>query len=582
MIRKFVGIAASLTLAFMLVGCGPADGEYRLRILTTNDLHGRLFDSTYVDGNIRNSLCAVKWYVDSVRGAAGADNVILLDDGDFLQGDNSVYYYNYVDTLTPHIFPRMAAYMGYDVVVGGNHDIETGHPVYDRVASDLEAAGIPFLAGNAIRNSDGKPYFPYYTILRRAGLKVAVLGYDNANIAAWLNESLWSGMTFKSLIPLVQENVDEVIAREKPQVVVVAVHSGTGRGDGTVLESQGLDLFDSLEGVDVLVCAHDHAPLVLTRDGRALVNSGSHARNLGYAEVRVSVSSGKVVSKSAEASLIKVDQRRADSAMVEEFHKDYEAVKTFTLREVGELKADLRTREAFSGMCPYMNLIHTISLQSTGARVSFAAPLSFDSRVKAGTLVYNDLFTIYPYENQIYLMSLSGAEILRYLEYSYDLWIQSPEGGHVLKIRDRPDPRTGTVRWSFVERSYNFDSAAGLNYTVDVTRPLGQRVRVSGFADGSAFDEAAMYTVAMTSYRASGGGGHLPQGVGLTPEEIERRTLDKFPEIRNLLYGYLQSEGCIDPAMIGDPSVIGSWSFVPEKKVKPLMEKDMRLLFAGR
>lgn len=295
--------------------------------------------------------------------------------------------------------------------------------------------------------------------------------------------------------------------------------------------------------------------------------------------MNVNIVSGKVASKSAEASLIKVDPLRSDSAMAREFHKDYEAVKAFTLREVGQLKEDLRTREAFSGMCPYMNLIHTVSLLSTGARVSFAAPLSFDARVKAGTLVYNDLFTIYPYENQIYLMSLSGAEILRYLEYSYDLWIQSPQGGHVLKIRDRPDPRTGTLRWSFVERSYNFDSAAGLNYTVEVTRPLGQRVKVSCFADGSAFDESAMYTVAMTSYRASGGGGHLPQGVGLTPAQIQERTLDKFPEIRNLLYGYLQSEGCIDPDTIGDPSVIGSWSFVPQKTVKPLLEKDMRLLF---
>ena len=579
-IRKFTGIAAAFVmLAGALSGCGPKDGDYCLRVLTTNDLHGSLFDSTYVDGNVKNSLFAVKWYVDSVRSAAGEDNVLLLDDGDFLQGDNSVYYFNYVDTLTPHIFPRMASYMGYDVVVGGNHDIETGHRVYDRVAADLEAAGIPFLAGNAIRNDNGEPYFPYYTILKRSGLKVAVLGYDNANIAAWLNESLWSGMTFKSLIPLVQENVDEVIARENPQVVVVAVHSGTGRGDGSVLESQGLDLFNSLHGVDVLVCAHDHAPFVVTKDGHCLVNSGSHARNLGYAEVNLTVSGGKVVSKSATSSLIRVDRKRADKTMSEAFHKDYEAVKAFTLREVGELKADLRTRDSFSGMSPYINLIQTISLQSTGAQISFAAPLSFNSTVKAGTLVYNDLFTIYPYENQIYLMSLCGAEIQKYLEYSYDLWIQSPDSGHVLKIKDRPDPRTGTVRWSFVERSYNFDSAAGINYTVDVTKPAGQRVQITSLADGTPFNAGTIYRVAMTSYRAAGGGGHLPQGVGLTSEQIEKRTLDKFPEIRNLLYDYLQTNGSIDPEVVGDPSVIGSWSFVPEKTVRPLLEKDMKLMF---
>ena len=159
MTGKFICVAAASLM--LLAGCSPKDGDCCLRILTTNDLHGSLFDSTYVDGNVRNSLMAVKWYVDSVRSAAGEQNVILLDDGDFLQGDNSVYYFNYVDTLTPHIFPRMASYMGYDAVVGGNHDIETGHKVYDRVAADLEAAGIPFLAGNAIRNDNGEPYFPY-------------------------------------------------------------------------------------------------------------------------------------------------------------------------------------------------------------------------------------------------------------------------------------------------------------------------------------------------------------------------------------------------------------------------------------
>ena len=234
--RSISFIPVAVILFFAAVSCsGPKDGSYSITLLTTNDVHGTFFDSTYVGGNVKKSLYSVKYTVDSVRAAEGPENVILVDAGDIVQGDNAAYYFNYVDTLTPHIYPRMAKYMGYDAVVLGNHDIEAGHPVYDRLAKEMKAEGIPLLAGNAIRDDNGERYFPIYTILKRQGLKIAILGYDNANIAGWLPERLWSGMTFESLIPLVQEDVDKVIAKEKPHLVIVAVHSATGTGDGSQL-----------------------------------------------------------------------------------------------------------------------------------------------------------------------------------------------------------------------------------------------------------------------------------------------------------------------------------------------------------
>ncbi len=212
----------------LAVACSaPVDGDRQLHILTTNDIHGTYFDSTYVDGTTQNSMLAAYYYVDSVRTAVGPENVILLDDGDFLQGNNAAYYYNYVETGVPHVFSRMAKYMGYDAITWGNHDVEPGHDVYDRVSKEIEGFGIPFLGGNSIREDNGKPYFPAYTILNKNGVKVAVLGFNNANIKAWLDEDIWSGMRFESLIPLVQKDVDMVIAKEKPHVVIVCVHSGT-------------------------------------------------------------------------------------------------------------------------------------------------------------------------------------------------------------------------------------------------------------------------------------------------------------------------------------------------------------------
>ena len=568
------------SVMFAVSCCGPKDGTYSFRLLTTNDIHGTYFDSTYVGGNVKKSLFAVKSVVDSVRASVGEENVILVDAGDILQGDNAAYYFNYVDTVTSHVYPRMAKYMGYDAVVLGNHDIETGHAVYDRIDRDMKKLGIPFLAGNAIRNDNGKPYFQPYTVLKRHGLKIAVLGFDNANIAGWLSERLWSGMKFKNLIPFVQEEVDKVIAKEKPHVVIVATHTATGAGDGSQLESQGLDLMKDLRGVDFLVCSHDHKPTVVNSDTLCLINSGSHCRYVGEGKLDLTVKKRKVTSKSLTSHLILVDRYKFDSEMAALFHDDYLAVKAFTTKEVGELMVDLATRDAYRGQCDYLNLVHTLSITCAPAQISFAAPLTYNGFVKAGKLIYNDLFTIYPFENQLYVIKMTGKEIKDYLEASYDNWINTVSGpsDHVLKIVDRDDPRTGQKSWSFVGRSYNFDSAGGMNYTVDVTKPKGERVQVESLVGGEPLEADKTYNVAVTSYRASGGGG-LMKEAGVDTGKIEERIVETYPEIRDILYNYLKDNGSIDPKIIGDPSRIGRWEFVPEKIAGPAMERDMALLF---
>ena len=186
--------------------------------------------------------------------------------------------------------------------------------------------------------------------------------------------------------------------------------------------------------------------MVVEQDSICLINSGSRAQNIGHGRIRLTLKDGKVLAKSVNADLIKVNADRVDPKMEAAFHSDYEAVKRFTLREVGDLDIDLRTRDSYAGMCPYMNLIHTLSLSAKSAQVSFAAPLTFNKDINAGKLIYNDLFSIYPYENQLFVVRLTGDEIRKCLEYSYDSWIQTYVlGGHVLKIADGEDQRTGPL-----------------------------------------------------------------------------------------------------------------------------------------
>jgi len=588
--RLLLVLGLALALLISCVSTGPAlkDGEYTIDLFTTNDIHGRYFDSLYVGNNTKESLLAVSSYMNYQREKLGEDRIVFIDAGDCLQGDNASYYYNYVDTKTKHIYARMAEYMKYDAIVVGNHDIETGHPVYDRIDKTM---GIPFLAANAIKQSNGKPYFQEYTIVERQGLKIAILGFTNPGIKGWLAEEIWKGMNFESLIPAVQDEVDKVIAKENPAVVIAAVHSGTGKGDGNSLESQGLDLLNSLSNVDFVICSHDHKACIEHSGNTTLINAGSHCRNVGHGTVNIKVEGGRIVEKTTTGELVNINKNKVDEKMREMFRADYETVKAFTTRKVGELEMPLITRESFIGMCDYMNLIHTVCLSCEPAQLSMAAPLTYNGFVKAGDVLFNDLFTIYPYENQLYVVEMTGKEIRDYLEYSYNQWIQTASNrtDTVLRIAKKDDPRTGQKNWSFIERSYNFDSMAGAFYTVDVTKPRGQRVEITALADGTPFSMTGKYNVAMTSYRASGGGFIMSEGAGVNTDNIESRVVAKYPEIRELVYKYFENHKDLDGDIaavtseeLAQSSVVGAWSFVPEKVAEPALKRDYSKLFPKR
>ena len=148
-----------------------------------------------------------------------------------------------------------------------------------------------------------------------------------------------------------------------------------------------------------------------------------------------------------------------------------------------------------------------------------------------------------------------------------------------MNIVKRNDPRNNQEGWSFVGRPYNFDSAAGINYTVDVTKPAGERISISSLADGSAFDPDAEYIAAMTSYRASGAGGILTEGAGIPEAELEKRIIHRYPEIRELLYGFINEYGLIDGTAIYDTKRNGEWKFIPDDIASQGIAKDLGLLF---
>jgi len=553
-------------LACVSCSTSPADGNYKLDIYATNDVHGRFFDSLYVGNTTKESLLAVSAEIEKAREENG--KIVLLDAGDALQGDNASYYFNFIDTTSVHIFSRLAQYLGYDALCVGNHDVETGHKVYDRFK---QSTPIPYLAANTPRTDNGKPYFQPYVILEKKGLRIAVIGFTNANIKNWIAPSLYEGMDFLPIKDCAQEIVDRVIRKEKPQVIIVLTHTGTGEGDGSQLESEGRDLLSSLHGVDFLICSHDHRACAEHNDGLWLLNAGSQCRYLSHGTVELEIKGGKVVSRKTVGEIIPVDKTKTDERMRREFSSEYNLVKAFTLQPVGVIAEDIYTKDSYTGMSAYMNLLHTVCLESSGADISIAAPLTFNARIPSGTVVFNDLFTIYPFENLLYLVRMSGKEIKDYLEYSYDQWINTYPGKSefLLKIEKRSDGR-----YSFVNRSYNFDSAAGICYKLDVTKEAGESVSISSMADGSVFSLEKDYLVSMTSYRACGGGGLLSDGAGI--KDCEERIVGRFPEIRDLIYDYFKQHPNVNPE---HTEGLGYWSFEPYDLASRAIASDMKLMF---
>ena len=164
-----------------------------LKIIETSDVHGAVLPYDLLNDTTTNSsLSQVHTFAISERYKPNQE-VILLDNGDILQGDPLVYFYNYEDTVNSHAYADAMNFMTYDAATVGNHDIEAGHSVYDRFRKEIS---FPWLAANAINKKTNEPYFDPYTIIERNGIKIAVLGLITPYIPNWLPEVLWDGIEF--------------------------------------------------------------------------------------------------------------------------------------------------------------------------------------------------------------------------------------------------------------------------------------------------------------------------------------------------------------------------------------------------
>lgn len=529
----FIVVIVSL---FVFGGCQSVS---RVDVFGTNDIHGAYFGKDYVTGEAKVSLSNVHFLVESFRDLVGEENILLLDCGDNIQGDNASYYFNYVDSSgNPHLMSRIFNFMKYDAVVVGNHDLEAGHSVYDGITSDYEG---DMLAANAFHSISSQCYFKPFSLFNKGGLDIAVVGFTNPNVKSWIAPEKYSGIEFSSITDLAQNVVDKVRREEDPDIVILALHSGLGEPENDDFENCALYIASNIRGVDVVMAAHDHRSLVRKffngEDSVLVVDGGARLSALSHISIEVTKKWGKVVNKKISGELVPIYEFPQSESYNEAFAQDFKKVKEFSNMSIGRLVSDLDMEYKMEGDSPYMKLIHKLQLSQNGVDVSINAPLASSGVIPAGELKYNDLFTLYRFENLLYIIQMSGGELDRYLEVAYQKRLSG----------DSP--------------LYNLDSAAGIVYTVSRSASEGERVNIISMADGTPFETDKIYNVAMTSYRASGAGGML-QEAGIDPTSISERIVEVLPEIRDLLYQYVVTQRNINPQSIFVDKNIGNWSIV--------------------
>lgn len=561
--------------------CATArDREVRLRIVETSDIHGNYFPYDFLARRTGSGgLARICAYVRSQREALGRDAVVLLDNGDILQGQPSAYYYNYIDTAAAHVCAAMLNYMDYDAATVGNHDIETGHSVYDRWT---DACGFPVIAANATATATGRPYWKPYAIVERQGVRIGVLGLVTPGVPTWLPEKLWAGLRFEDMVATARRYVAELRDREGADLVVGLFHSGVGRADtqGALNENAALQVAREVPGLDLVLCGHDHREanrwiINAAGDSVLVVNPAANGGKVAEVDVTLHMKGGKPVDKRLSGRLVDVANLAPDADFCRTFAAQEEAVKRFTEQVIGQNRTALTTRGAFFGPSAFVDLIHNLQLQLSGAQISFTAPISFNAAIAAGPVRVGDMFNLYTYENQLYVMRLTGKEIKDYLEYSYGNWTRQMSGpdGHMLNFRTGAD--TLADAWQRLAcPSYNFDSAAGLRYTVDLSKPRGQKLRILGLTDGTPFSPDSTYRVAVNSYRGNGGGGLLTEGAGIPKDSLTGRIVwSTERDLRYYLMEEIRRTGTIDARPRDD------WKFIPEEWVEKAAPRDAAILF---
>ena len=579
--------AILLMSALTVTGAPKGNKTVRLKVIETSDVHGYFFPWDFTEGKpLKGSLARANTYINKERKMYG-DNLLLIDNGDILQGQPCTYWTNFVMPEDENLAASVVNYMRYDAETVGNHDVEPGHKVYDKWIREVRC---PLLGANIVKegrkNGVAQPADVYnglrpYSVHVKDGVKICIIGMLTPAIPNWLNKQIWKGMEFEEMTACARKWVKYVKEHEQPDLIFGLFHSGLNGGIKTdeYDEDATEAVAREVPGFDVIFFGHDHQvhnEWVTNSEGQQVlcIDPSCFVKNVAEADITLTFKRGKLTKKDIKGRIVSVLDEEVDQQMMQHFSKEIQQVKDYVGQRVGEFKNPIYTRESFFGNSAFTDLVHSLQLQISKADISFAAPLAFNTVIKAGEVKMADMFKLYRFENLMFVLRMTGGEIRRHLEMSYDQWVNTMTKPEDPALMLNDDSKNDQQRTGFKNYTFNFDSAAGIDYEVDLTKPDGQKVRILRMSNGEPFDEGKWYKVVMSSYRANGGGELLTKGAGIPKDSLEGRVLFHTDlDLRHYLTEEIRRQGTIDP----QPA--SNWRFVPEAWVKPALERDRIKLF---
>ncbi|HUP00086.1 MAG TPA: 5'-nucleotidase C-terminal domain-containing protein [Gemmatimonadota bacterium] len=523
----------------------------QITILGTTDLHGRLFPYDYYTGEtVPHGLAKVATLVDSIRGAS--PNVILLDSGDLLQGNPLDYYYGVVAPAEVHPVIRAMNLLAYDASTLGNHEFNYGLPALDRA---LAKAEFPFLAANVFVAGTDSLRWPPFTVVERGGARIGVLGLTTPGSAIWDRQNVEGELEFRDIVESARRVWPEL--ETASDVQVVAIHSGMGPGSsydeaatGVPEEDAGSRLAESLPGIDLILLGHSHEDVPAdTVNGVLFTQAGKWGEALAVATLVLEPAEDgwRIVERSSRTiSTAEVPPDPEFLAALEPYH---EAVVAYVADTIGWTPDAWSAADARLEDGPIIDLIQRVQIEASGADLSAAAAFTTDAELGPGAITVADAAALYVYENTLKAIEITGRQLREYLEYSARYFHRVNPDGTLVDGAGDTDLFVDSIP------GYNYDIVAGVEYVIDLTQPLGERIRDLTY-EGRPVADDQTFTLAINNYRQGGGGGFSM--IAGAPVVYDRQE-----EIRRLLIDWIAERDTIRQEDVFEPS----WRIEPRAAV---------------
>ncbi|HEX7241480.1 MAG TPA: 5'-nucleotidase C-terminal domain-containing protein [Longimicrobiaceae bacterium] len=516
----------------------PAPVRGSLVLMGTTDVHGWLLPHDYYTGKeTENGLARLVPLVDSIR-AANPGRTALFESGDLLQGNPLDFVHSRLEPGETHPVARAMNLLAYDAAAIGNHEYNYGIPHLDRV---VEQSRFPWLSSNTfVAGTDRHAYRPYVILERTVAgrpVRIGVTSVTPPGVAIWDRDNVRGRLDFRDMVASTRPVVARMRA-EGAELVVVAAHSGLEGSSydtaatGVPAENAAAELAREVPGIDVIFLGHSHRELADTTIGTTLLlQARNWAASLAVAEVEVELelehgADGRWRVAAKRGRIFRPGTRAPDARFTAELAAAHERTRAYVTRRIGTSRAEWSAARARTEDTPILDLINEVQRRVTGADLSGTAAFSLASRIPEGPVTVADVAGLYVYDNTLRAVRITGAQLRAYLEKSAEYYLPCP-GWSCARVVNPAIP------------GYNFDVVSGVDYTLDLSKPVGGRV-VRLERGGRAVAPTDSFTIALNNYRASGSGG-FSMLIGAPV------VYDRGQGIRELLVEEIARRGTLDP-----------------------------------